>query len=226
MRIAVFGTGSVGRTVAHALGELGHDVVVGTRDVEATLARTEPESSSNPPFTAWHHNHPAIKVEAYSEAAADADLVVNATSGSGSLSALKAAGADNLADTVLLDIANPLESSEGMPPSLFVLNTDSLGEQIQRAFPATKVVKALNTMSAHLMVDPRQLGDGHHTSFVSGNDDAAKRVVIELLSTLGHRDVIDLGDITTARGTEMYLPLWLRLWGALGTPTFSIKVVR
>ena len=143
-----------------------------------------------------------------------------------SIAALEAAGRDNLAGKVLLDIANPLDFSQGFPPSLFVSNTDSLGEQIQAAFPELKVVKSLNTMNAFLMVDPRQLADGDHTVFVSGNDAEAKKTVTGLLESFGHTDVIDLGDISTARGTEMLLPIWMRLYGALNNPMFNFKIVR
>jgi 8-hydroxy-5-deazaflavin:NADPH oxidoreductase len=143
-----------------------------------------------------------------------------------SMDALKAAGEKNLAGKVLVDIANPLDFSRGMPPSLAVCNTDSLGEQIQRAFPQTKVVKTLATMNAYLMVGPAQLAGADHTVFVSGNDPAAKQRVSELLRSFGWKDIVDLGDITTARGTEMMLPIWLRAWGATGTPMFSFKLVR
>lgn len=226
MKIAVLGTGPVGQTLAGTLAQLGHQVVVGTRDPEATLARAEPDTFGNPPFKSWYEQHPGVGLAGLAEAAADAEVIVNATNGVGSIAALEAAGQDNLADKVLVDVSNPLDVSAGMPPSLFVSNTDSLGEQIQRRFPRTQVVKALNTMNAYLMVDPGRLADGQHSTFVSGDDAAAKKTVTELLAALGHHDVIDLGDISTARGTEMYLPLWARLWAGLGTPMFNIKVVR
>ncbi|MFI5832143.1 NADPH-dependent F420 reductase [Micromonospora sp. NPDC051300] len=217
MRIAVVGTGMVGRTIAARAAELGHDVVVGTRDVATTRAGEWGE---------WVAAHPGVTLTGYADVAAGADLVVNATSGDGSLPALDATGADNLAGKVLLDIANPLDFGQGFPPTLSVLNDDSLGERIQRAFPRTRVVKALNTLTADLMAHPRQLADGDHSVFVSGDDADAKKVVTELLTSFGHTDVIDLGDITTARGTEMLLPIWLRLYGRLGTPLFNVKVVR
>jgi predicted dinucleotide-binding enzyme len=114
-----------------------------------------------------------------------------------------------------------------MPPSLFVSNTDSLGEQLQRALPRTKIVKSLNTLTAALMVDAAELAGGQHSIFVSGDDADAKRTVSSFLrEAFGHTDVIDLGDITTARGTEMVLPLWVRLYAALGTPMFNFRVVR
>jgi predicted dinucleotide-binding enzyme len=226
MKIAVLGTGTVGQTLAARLLDLGHDVAVGTRDVQATLARTEPDPMGTPPVSEWLTGHPTASVLTFADAARFGEVVLNATAGTASLDVLTAAGAENLAGKVLVDIANPLDFSGGMPPSLFVKDTDSLGEQIQRTFPETRVVKALNTMTAALMAEPRQLADGDHTTFVSGNDDDAKKTVTLLLEDLGHTDVIDLGDITTARGSEMLLPIWLRLWGALGTNLFNVKVVR
>lgn len=225
MRIAVLGTGSVGQAVAAKLADLGHEVMVGTRDVPVTMARTEPDIFGNPPFRQWRQQHPGIGVGTLAEAAAGAELVVNATNGGGSLAALETAGEQNLVGKVLVDIANPLDFSAGMPPSLLVSNTDSLGEQIQRRFPAAKVVKTLNTVNAYLMVEPGQLAGGDHTVFVSGNEADAKAQVTGLLKSFGWSDVIDLGDISTARGTEMYVPLWLRTY-ALGSPMFNIKVVR
>ncbi|WP_329481606.1 NAD(P)-binding domain-containing protein [Kribbella sp. NBC_01484] len=226
MRIAVLGTGMVGRTFAARLTELGHEVTVGTRDVAATMARTDTDAMGNSPFPEWAAEHTAVTLATFADAAAPAELVVNATTGSASIAVLEAADAAGLAGKIILDIANPLDHSAGMPPTLFVKDTDSLGEQIQRTFPDARVVKALNTMNAYLMVDPRQLADADFSAFVSGNDPDAKKTVTVLLESFGHTDVIDLGDITTARGTEMILPIWLRLWGALGTPMFNFKIVR
>lgn len=226
MKIAVLGTGMVGRTIAGALAGLGHDVVIGTRDPQATLARTEPDMMGAPPFAQWHAANTGIRVAVFADAAADAELIVNATNGGGSLAALSAAGSGNLAGKIIMDIANPLDFSQGMPPSLNPVNTDSLGEQIQRSFPEAKVVKTLNTMTASVMVDPARVAGGDHSVFVSGDDADAKAAVTELLKGFGHRDVIDLGDITSARGAEMIMPIWLRLWGALGTGAFNFKIAR
>lgn len=210
MKIAVLGTGMVGRTIAGRVHELGHDVVIGTRDPEATRARDDA---------------PDLPLATVPDAVADAEVVVNATNGTASIAMLSLAGADRLAGKVLLDIANPLDFSAGFPPTLLVKDTDSLGEQIQRAFPDARVVKSLNTLTADLMVRPDLLPEGTSV-FVSGDDASAKATVTALLEEFGHTDVIDLGDITTARGTEMMLPVWLRLMGALGTPMFNFKVVR
>jgi hypothetical protein len=225
MKIAVLGTGTVGRALAGRLSELGHDVTVGTRDVTATLARQTPDGMGNPPFAQWLTAHPAVALAPIAQAVAGVELVVNATSGDASIAALEA-GRAGLDGTIVLDIANPLDFSRGMPPTLLVKDTDSLGEQIQAAFPQARVVKALNTMTAALMVNPELVADGDHSAFVSGNDADAKAVVVGLLKSFGHTDVIDLGDITTARGTEMVLPIWLRLMGALGTSMFQLKIVR
>jgi predicted dinucleotide-binding enzyme len=227
MRIAVCGTGPVGKALAGKLAGLGHEVTVATRDPEATLARDEPDVFGNPPFAVWREAHPEIGLAPLAEAVASAELIVNATSGESSIAALEAAGEENLAGKVLIDVANPLDYSQGMPPSLLVSNTDSLGEQIQRRFPQARVVKALNTMNCEVMVDPGRL-PGKHDVLLCGEDEAAKLQVAELLQSFGWPDdqIIDLGGIDSARGTEMYLPLWLRLWGALGTGYFNIAVVR
>lgn len=220
MDIAVLGTGMVGRALAARFAELGHTVTVGTRSPEETLARMDSDG-----FGAWAAQNSGVGVAAFADAAAAAELVVNGTSGAAALDVLAMAGAENLAGKVLVDIANPLDFSDGMPPTLFVKDTDSLGEQIQRAFPEALVVKTLNTLNASLMAYPGTLAEASSV-FVSGNDADAKATATALLAEMGHQDVIDLGDITTARGTEMLLPVWLRLWGALGTPEFNFKIVR
>jgi len=225
MKAAVFGTGTVGRTIATRLAELGHTVTIGTRDPDTTLSRTAADAMGTPPLAAWAADNPGIEVARFADAAAGAEMIVNATNGSASLDALAQAGAENLDGKVLLDIANPLDFSKGMPPTLLVKDTDSLGEQIQRAFPAARVVKSLNTLTAELQAYPAQLPESG-TVFVSGNDADAKATVTELLKDFGHQDVIDLGDISTARGAEMLLPIWLRLYSAFGTPAFNFKIVR
>ncbi len=226
MRFGILGTGIVGKTFAARLDELGHDVVIGTRAPAETLSRTEPDAYGNPPFSAWEQEHSEVKLRTFGEAAAHSEMIVNATAGVASLDALELAGEANLNGKVLIDIANALDFSQGMPPTLSVSNTDSLGERIQRRFPEVKVVKTLNTMNAYLMVDPAQLAGAGHTVFVSGDDAEAKATVTELLRSFGWADIIDLGDISTARGAEMLLPIWLRLLGALQNPIFNFKIVR
>ena len=216
MKIAVLGTGMVGDAIASKLALLGHEVKMGSR------------TATNEKAAAW-----AAKAGrgashgTFADAAAFGEMVFVCTQGAGTLDALHAAGTANLAGKVLIDITNPLDFSKGMPPTLSTCNTDSLGEQLQRAFPALKVVKSLNTLNCNLMVDPGSLSNGDHTIFVSGNDAGAKATVSSFLrEAFGWGDVIDLGDITTARGTEMWLPLWLRIWGATKVGAFNLKVVR
>jgi predicted dinucleotide-binding enzyme len=217
LKIAVLGTGPVGRAVAGRLAELGHEVTIGTRDPDDTAGREE--------YAAWAADHSAVQLSTFADAAAGADLVVNASGGDVALGILESAGAANLAGKVLLDISNPLDHSHGFPPQLFVKDDDSLAESIQRAHPDARVVKSLNTMNNALMADPQRLGE-NTTVFVSGDDADAKATVTELLHAMGHGDVIDLGGIETARGPEMYLSLWIRTALALGGNDFNIKVVR
>ena len=202
MKIGVLGTGNVGRTIAAKLVELGHDVRVGSRTAKDDAVT-------------------------FADAAAHGELVFNCTAGDKSLEALRMAEADNLAGKILVDVANPLDFSRGMPPILAVCNADSLGEEIQRLFPRSKVVKALNTVNCNVMVNPSLL-PGEHDVFVCGNDEDAKAEVRELLQTFGWpgERINDLGDITAARGTEMYLPLWIRLANVAESANFNIKIVR
>ncbi|HEY7567271.1 MAG TPA: NAD(P)-binding domain-containing protein [Gemmatimonadaceae bacterium] len=224
MRIGIIGSGVVGQTLGAKLAERGEDVVLGTR----SPGQLDEKRGLGNSLGDWlQQTKGRARIATFAEAAAHGECVINATAGTGSLDALKAAGAQNLDGKILLDISNPLDFSRGMPPSLTVVNTDSLGEQIQRAFPNAKVVKTLNTMTARVMVEPGLVANGEHHVFVSGNDaDARKRVAQLLEQWFGWRSVIDLGDITTARGTEMWLPLWLRIWGAIGTPMFNLKIAR
>jgi predicted dinucleotide-binding enzyme len=226
MKLGILGTGVVGKTIAARLAGLGHEVVIGTREPEETLSRTEPDAYGNPPFSAWQEEHPEVRLGTFGEAAAHGEMVLNATAGAVSLEALDLAGEDNLNGKILIDVSNPLDFSKGMPPTLWVSNTDSLGEQIQRRFPEAMVVKTLHTMNAYLMVDPAQLAATDHTVFVGGDDAEAKAQVTELLRSLGWTDILDLGDITTARGTEMLLPIWVQLFGVLQKPIFNFKIVR
>lgn len=227
MRIGVFGTGGVGRALSAGFARAGHDVMIGTRDVEALMERTEGDQMGNPPFSVWHADHADVRVAPFAAAAAHGELLANATLGEGSIDALTAAGAENLDGKILIDTSNPLDRSSGFPPSLFVGNTDSLGEQIQRAFPSARVVKVFNSINANLMTDPGALGGGDHTLPLCGDDETAKAEVTGYLKDwFGWKDVVDLGDLTNARAMEAYLALWIRLFMAFGTPMINIKVVR
>ncbi len=225
MRVGVLGTGIVGRTLSVKLIELGHEVIMGTRDVNALLSRQEPPPWGES-FPDWRARNPDVPLGTFAEAAAHAELVFHATAGVVCLEALNAAGKSNLDGKILIDVANPLDFSQGFPPFLSVVNTDSLGEQIQGAFPGARVVKTLNTVSADVMVAPQLVGGGDHHAFVSGNDAKAKEEVTSILRDwFGWTNVLDLGDITTARGTEMLMALWVRLLGVKGNGMFNLKVV-
>ncbi len=180
MNIAVFGTGSVGRTLAKKLIAGGHAVTIGTRDPQETLARTGTDAMGTGPYSEWQTANPQVVLATFAQAAAGAEVILLAANGSGTVSALEAAGTDNVGTKIVIDISNALDFSHGMPPSLFVSNTDSLGEVVQRAIPEARVVKTL----------------------------------------------IDLGDITTARGTEMYFGLWIRQFIASGNPMFNVSIVQ
>lgn len=176
-------------------------------------------------LSVWQKEHEKVKLVSFTNAAKHGEVIVEALKGEVATEVLKTL-AEYLNDKILIDIANPLDFSKGMPPSLFVSNIDSLGEQIQKAVRQVKVVKAFNTTNAYLQVDPNQLADGDHHMFVCGNDAEAKAKVIEIAKSYGWKNIIDLGDITNARGMEMLMPIWLRLWGALKTPMFNYKIVK
>jgi 8-hydroxy-5-deazaflavin:NADPH oxidoreductase len=217
MKIAILGTGTVGDTVGSKLIELGHQVKMGSRtaDNEKALA-----------FVAKHSGNAVSGT--FEAAAAFGELIVNCTAGVGSVDALKLAGEANLTGKIIIDIANPLDFSNGMPPTLSIVNNNSLGETIQQNFPGAKVVKALNTMWSGLMVNPGLLAKGDHDCFICGNDADAKQTVQQLLMSFGWKPdhILDLGDITKSRGTEMYLPLWLSIFGATKNGGFNLKIMQ
>jgi predicted dinucleotide-binding enzyme len=214
MKIGILGTGIVGTTIASRLVALGHHVTLGSRE------------ATNEKGAAWARKAGANASHGtFATAAASSEVLFNCTNGAASVAAIEAAGAANLRGKVLVDVANPLDFSKGMPPTLLVANTDSLGERIQKAFPEVKVVKALNMVNCEIMVDPGRLS-GDSDTFVCGNDADAKARVAEILRGFGWKNVVDLGDITAARGAEAYLLLWIRMMAAVGSPHFNVKIVR
>jgi predicted dinucleotide-binding enzyme len=215
MQIGVLGTGMVGKAIGSRLVSVGHEVKMGSRT---------PDNESAAEWVAEAGE--TASQGTFADAAAFGEVVFSCTSGGASLDALRAAGAENLAGKVLVDVANTLDFSQGRPPSLLVTTKESLGEQIQSEFQEARVVKTLNTVNCDVMVDA-SLVPGDHDMFVSGNDEAAKAEVRSLLGDFGWpaERVIDLGDITCARGQEMYIVLWLRLWGVVGGSRFNIKLV-
>jgi len=214
MRVGIIGTGLVGNTLGGKLIELGHEVKMGSR------------TANNEKAVEWASKKGSKASQGtFADAASFGEIVFNCTPGYVSVEALKLAGAKNLRGKVLVDVSNALDYSKGMPPTFTVCNTDSIGEQIQRAFPDSKVVKSLNTLRVDVMVNPK-IVPGEHDVFVSGNDDQAKAQVIRILEDIGWKNVIDLGDISTARGTEMWFALWIRLVMKFQSPIFNIKIVR
>jgi 8-hydroxy-5-deazaflavin:NADPH oxidoreductase len=215
MKIAVIGTGGVGQTIGSKLVQLGHEVMLGSRD------------TANEKGLAWvKATGERASLGTFADAARFGELAFNCTAGTGSIAALTAAAA-GLGGKLVVDLTNALDFSKGMPPSIFTSTSDSLGEQAQKLLTTSHVVKALNHLTASLMVDPKQLAGGAHDALICGNDAGAKARVTELLKDwFGWQSVIDLGDITASRALEHYLPLWLRLMGSLGTAQFSLKVVK
>jgi predicted dinucleotide-binding enzyme len=215
VRIGVLGTGIVGRTVGTKLVALGHEVSMGSR------------SADNENAAHWAKEAgPEASHGTFADAAAFGDLVFNCTAGLASLDVLRAAGAENLAGKVVVDVSNALDFSQGTPPTVGLGNTDSVGEKLQREFPESRVVKTLNTMNCEVMVDPSTV-PGEHDVFLCGNDGAAKADVVSLLESFGWPTdrILDVGDITSARSLAMYVALWLRLWGVAQTPHFNIRLV-
>jgi predicted dinucleotide-binding enzyme len=206
----------VGQAIATKLVELGHEVMMGSRSPGNEKAGQWAAAAGD-----------RATAGTFADAAAHGEIVFNCTAGVSSVDALESVGAGNLDGKVLIDVAVPLDFSQGLPPTLAVCNTDSLGEQIQRRFPAARVVKALNTMNCEVMVNPSRV-PGSHAVFVCGNDDSAKHEVRSLLASFGWPEdsVLDLGDISAARGTEMFVALWLRIYGSLGTGRFNLGVAR
>jgi predicted dinucleotide-binding enzyme len=215
MRIGVLGTGMVGQALAGKLVQLGYEVKMGSREAGNEKAVAWVEAAGG-----------GASQGSFADAAAFGEAVINATGGMVSLAALEMAGTENLARKVLVDVSNPLDFSKGMPPILGVCNDDSVGEQIQRAFPDTRVVKAFNTMNCNVMVDPSLL-PGDHTLFVAGDDAGAKDHVRHMAQNFGWApaNIMDLGDITASRALEMYVMFWLRIANATGSWQTTVKVV-
>ena len=212
MKMGVLGSGMVAQALSARLAELGHNVVIGTRDPYK--------------LKGWQSSNQRVLIGSFAETAKHGDMIINATNGSGSLNALNLAGEENLTGKILVDVSNPLDFSNGFPPSLTVFGTDSLAEQIQRAFPMTRVVKTLNTVNARVMTHPLEVANGDHHVFISANDGDAKVQVSELLKSFGWIHIFDLGDLSTARGSEAYVMLWVRLYGSLNTGMINIKIMK
>lgn len=222
MKIAILGTGTVAQTLANVLSTLGYPLMLGTRQVSDTLHRKS--------FADWHQQNQSINIGNFEEAAAFGDCIINALQGHATLSVLKQIPKASLDHKVMIDIANPLDFSHGFPPCLIegLHNTHSLGEAIQQLLPDTFVVKTLNTMWCGLMVNPQLINDGNHINYICGNDDSAKQRVLKLLNAFGwkNENILDLGDISNARGTESTLLLWTRIYAATKSGAFNMNIVK
>jgi 8-hydroxy-5-deazaflavin:NADPH oxidoreductase len=225
MKIGILGTGGVGKAIAAKLVKLEHEVMIGTRDVRKTL-----ESRAAGSFHEFIEHNPKIKLGTFEQAATFGEMVMNVARGAVSLDVMQAAGEKNLEGKILIDIANPLDFSHGLPPVLIpeLSNTTSLGEELQKRLPKTKVVKTLNTMWNGLMINPGMIANGDHVNYICGNDAEAKEKVKEFLYQFGWKKewLIDIGDITGARATEATLPIWLRVYGAKKSGAFNFSIVQ
>jgi 8-hydroxy-5-deazaflavin:NADPH oxidoreductase len=229
MKIAILGTGSVGQAFAEKFISLGHQVMIGTRNVEVTLARKAADNSHSLAFGEWHSKNPNVQIGTFAETVKFGEIVLNALQGAVTIATIQSCNATDFDGKIIIDIANPLDFSKGFPPSLIegLNNTNSLGEEIQKILPNAKVVKTLNTMYCGIMVNPAMVNNGHHTNYICGNDADAKTKVIEILTSFGWHEsnMLDLGDITNARGTESTLLIWTRIYGAKQSAAFNFHIV-
>jgi 8-hydroxy-5-deazaflavin:NADPH oxidoreductase len=230
MKIAILGTGNVGQTFAEKFISLGYQVMMGTRNVENTLQRKGTDNYGSLPFSEWHSKNQRVQLGTFAEAVKFGAIVLNALQGSITISTFKSCNANDFDGKIIIDIANPLDFSNGFPPSLIdgLNNTNSLGEEIQKIVPNAKVVKTLNTMYCGIMVNPAMINNGNHTNYICGNDADAKIKVKEILNAFGWSNdhILDLGDITNARGTESTLLIWTRIYGATQTGSFNLSIVK
>jgi 8-hydroxy-5-deazaflavin:NADPH oxidoreductase len=228
MKIAILGTGSVGQTFAEKFISLGHQVMLGTRNVADTMSRKA--SNGSLLFAEWQSKNHTVQLGTFAQSAALGDIVVNALNGGATITALNSCKSSDFDNKIIIDISNPLDFSKGFPPLLIegLNNSNSLGEEIQKTLPNAKVVKTLNTMWSGFMVNPTMLNDGNHINYICGNDTESKAKVIAILKDFGWKNecILDLGDITNARGTESTLLLWTRIFAATQSGAFNMSIVK
>ena len=214
--IGILGTGQVGQTIGKKLVQLGYNVTLGSRTADNTAAKEWAQQAGGKAASGT-----------FADAARNADVVFVCTKGDGTVDAIKQAGAENLKGKLVIDLTNPLDFSNGMPPSLLkdYSNTFSLGEAVQQTAPDAKVVKTLNTVNCEVMVEPSKSG-GQPTMLMSGNDANAKAEATKILNEFGWNDVLDLGDITASRPMEAYVTLWVRTYMATGNGYNAMKAIR
>lgn len=225
MIVTILGTGIVGQTLSEKFISQGHNVIIGTRNVQDKLSE-----SSQSKFSIWLEKNSNAQLKTFNEAVKLGDIIINALNGGVSVNVFKSIEPEGFDNKIILDISNPLDFSKGFPPSLIegLNNSNSLGEEIQSLIPNSKVVKTLNTMWCGLMLSPNLINNGEHTNFICGNDQNSKESVIQLLMSFGWKkeNIIDLGDISNSRGTESYLLLWTRIYKAINNGAFSLQIVQ
>lgn len=230
MKIAILGTGNVGQSFAEKLVSLGHEVKMGTRNVSTTMERKSTDNYGSLPFGEWHSKNGEVQLMTFKDAVSESEIVINALQGATALSVIRSCNKSDFDNKIVIDISNPLDFSQGFPPSLLegLNNTNSLGEEIQKELPKAKIVKTLNTMWSGLMVNPTMINNGEHQNYICGNDKEAKEKVITLLLSFGWSkdNILDLGDITNARGTESTLLIWTRIYGVTQNGAFNMKLVK
>lgn len=216
MKYAVLGTGMVGHTLATKLASLGHEVRMGAR------------TADNEKAAKWAGAKGAHAAHgSFADVAVWADRVIFAVNGANIVEVAEIVGNAAVSDKTVIDVTNPLDMSKGMPPTLIpqLSNTTSAGETLQKKLPDARVVKTLNTMNHEIMVDPARV-PGEHDVFLCGDDEAAKKSVVSMLSEFGWTNPIDLGPLAAARGMEGLMPFWLRMWGVVGNADFNYRIVR
>jgi 8-hydroxy-5-deazaflavin:NADPH oxidoreductase len=225
MKVAILGTGNVGQTLAEKFISNGHSVIIGTRNPEDTLSKSGENS-----FSEWLSKNNSAKLESFANAVKESEIILIALNGANAVNALQTCSKQDFGNKIVIDLTNPLDFSKGFPPILIegLNNSNSLGEEIQKFIPNAKVVKTLNTMWCGLMLNPSLINNGNHINFVCGNDLNAKQTVTELLMSFGwaKENILDLGDITNSRGTEAYLLLWTRIYGATKSGAFNFGIIK
>lgn len=197
MKIGIIGSGDVGRVLGAGFIKEGHEVMMGTRDINK-------ETVVN-----WLANNPNSQVGSFADAAIFGELIVLATAGDITEAVIESAGINNFDSKVVIDATNPISHTK--PPvngvlQYFTTAEESLMERLQKLAPNAKFVKAFNSVGNALMYKP-DLPGGKPTMFICGNDDLAKKTVTEILDAFGW-ETEDMGQANTAGTIESLCILW------------------
>ncbi|SFW77250.1 NADPH-dependent F420 reductase [Chitinophaga sancti] len=225
MKLGIFGTGIVGRLLAEKLVADGNEVMIGTRNIQNTLAKNEPDIIGTPPYIQWQEKNTKVKLGTFADVAKFGEIIFISTFGDVAINAIDMAGTEHLAGKIVIDTTNPLDLSNGIPPGFSGTVGNSLGEQIQRHLPQAKVVKAFNTLSMHIVVNP-QREEGDPVLLIAGNDQGAKRSVGEIAKGWGWKDIVDLGGISESFFLESFALLWIRYAFKNNSWTHAFKLLR